>query len=35
MNRNFAALQAKLKEAEDAKIDQGQAQVGAVVSVGA
>ena len=35
MNRNFAALEAKLKEAEDAKLENGTAQVGKVVSVGA
>ena len=35
MNRNFAALQAKLKEAEDAKSTNGVPEGGKTVSVGA
>jgi hypothetical protein len=35
MNRNFAALQAKMKEAENAKVTNGIPEGGNAVSVGA
>ena len=35
MNRNFAALQAKLKEADEVKATNGVAEGGKTISVGA